>query len=172
MITTWQNTAFAIHWQKLLKGQSLCILKCGVIYNLLHIYQVKNCSNKSWNFPSSVPYCWQTDHNLSSNTAPCIGCSQLLFARRVPKWVFYPTALNTIIKRPIYIRHKLDSFTLITPIIRYHPSTIKLLIFVYMHGTLVNEQTCSELVGSIKKLVTTVKGVVFHRRLQSTNIIS
>jgi hypothetical protein len=33
---------------------------------------------------------------------------------------------------------------------RYNPSTIKLLIVVYTYGTLGNEPTWSELVGSIK----------------------
>ena len=143
----WQ---FAIHWQKLSKCQSLRVLKREFLYNLLYIYQVKICTNTSFNFSSSVPYRWQTDHNLSSNTAPCISCSQFLFARRVPNWLFYSTVLNTIITRHIYIRYKLDSFTPIMPIIRYRPSTIKLLIVVYIYGTLENEPTCSELVGSIK----------------------
>jgi hypothetical protein len=35
-------------------------------------------------------------------------------------------------------------------IIRYRPSIIKLLTVEYMYGTLANEPTCSELVGSIK----------------------
>ena len=74
----------------------------------------------------------------------------MLIVRRVPNSVFYPTVLNTIIIRHIYIRHKLDPFTPIIPIIQYRPSTIKLLILVYMYGTLENESTCSELVGSIK----------------------
>jgi hypothetical protein len=103
----------------------------GFLYNFLHIYQVKNRSNTSFSFSSSVSYRWQTDHNLPSNTAPCISCSQLLFARRVPHWVFYPTVLNTIITRHIYIRHKLDSFTSKMPTSRHRPSTIKLLIVVY-----------------------------------------
>ena len=136
--------AFAIHWHKLLISQSLRILKHGLLHYLLHIYRVKNCSNSSFRFSSSVPYRWQTDHNLSTNTEPCISCSHLLFSRRVPNWVFYPTVLNTIKTRHTYIRHKFDSFTSIMTIIRYRPSTIKLLKVVYMFGT------CSELVGSIK----------------------